>query len=138
MVAEDRELVPKVIEEVLRYEAPSPVQARYVTRDVEWYGPSVPRATSMLMLNGAANRDDRKFDTATPSTSTARSTTTSASASGCTSASAPRLARLEGRVALDEVLKRWPYWEVDHDDAIQARTSTVRGWTRLPVHAGEG
>ena len=37
-VAADRELVPKVIEEVLRYEAPSPVQSRYVTQDVEWHG----------------------------------------------------------------------------------------------------
>ena len=48
------------------------------------------------------------------------------------------LARMEGRVALDEVLKRWPQWEVDYPNAVQARTSTVRGWTRLPVRvAGE-
>ena len=43
------------------------------------------------------------------------------------------LARLEGRVALDEVLKRFPTWEVDWDNAVQARTSTVRGWEKLPV-----
>ena len=46
------------------------------------------------------------------------------------------LARMEGRVALDEVLKRWPQWEVDYPNAVQARTSTVRGWTRLPVRVG--
>ena len=42
------------------------------------------------------------------------------------------LARLEGRVALDEVLQRFPTWEVDWDNAEQARTSTVRGWETLP------
>jgi cytochrome P450 len=43
------------------------------------------------------------------------------------------LARLEGRVALDEVLQRFPEWEVDYDNATRARTSTVRGWDSLPV-----
>src|SRR5206468_11842300 len=43
------------------------------------------------------------------------------------------LARLEGRVALDEVLQRWPHWEVDHDNAVMAHTSTTRGWEKLPV-----
>ena len=43
------------------------------------------------------------------------------------------LARLEGRVALEEVLKRFPEWEVDCDGAKLAPTSTVRGWETLPV-----
>jgi cytochrome P450 len=43
------------------------------------------------------------------------------------------LARLEGRVALDEVLNRFADWEVDHDNARMAATSTVRGWERMPV-----
>jgi hypothetical protein len=36
-------------------------------------------------------------------------------------------------VALDEVLQRFPTWDVDWDNAQQARTSTVRGWEKLPV-----
>jgi cytochrome P450 len=43
------------------------------------------------------------------------------------------LARLEGRVVLDEVLTRFPEWQVDWDDVVRARTSTVRGWRSLPV-----
>ena len=43
------------------------------------------------------------------------------------------LARIEGRVALDEVLNRFPTWEIDLDRAKLAPTSTVRGWERLPV-----
>lgn len=49
---------------------------------------------------------------------------------GCLGAA---LARLEGRVVLDEVLTRFPDWEVDWDRAVRARTSTVRGGERLPV-----
>ena len=43
------------------------------------------------------------------------------------------LARLEGRIALDEVLKRFPEWDVDDGNARLAPTSTVRGWETLPV-----
>ena len=41
------------------------------------------------------------------------------------------LARLEGRVALDEILNRWPEWDIDYDTAKLAPTSTVRGWEQL-------
>ena len=43
------------------------------------------------------------------------------------------LARLEGRVALDELLTRFPEWEIDDDDIKLAPTSTVRGWERMPI-----
>ena len=54
-------LVPNAIEELLRFEAPSPVQARYVTADVEHHGQVVPEGSVMLLLNGSGNRDERKF-----------------------------------------------------------------------------
>ena len=127
--------MPQVVEEVLRYEAPSPVQARYVTRDVEWHGQKVAEGNVVLMLNGAANRDDRKFengDTFDIHRKIGHHLSFGFGLHFCLGAA---LARMEGRVALDEVLARWPSWEVDYDNAIQARTSTVRGWTRLPVRA---
>ena len=43
------------------------------------------------------------------------------------------LARLEGRVALDELLNRFPEWDIDYANAKLAPTSTVRGWERLPI-----
>lgn len=132
-VAAQRDLVPQVIEEVLRYEAPSPVQARYVTRDVRWHDHTVPEGSVMLMLNGAANRDDRQFangDTFDIHRKVDHHLSFGFGLHYCLGAA---LARMEGRVALDEVLKRWTHWEVDYDNAVRARTSTVRGWTRLPV-----
>src|SRR5579862_3754369 len=61
MLVEDRDLVPNAVEEILRFEPPSPVQARYVTTDVEHHGQVVPAGSAMLLLNGSGNRDDRKF-----------------------------------------------------------------------------
>ena len=60
-IVDDRSLVAPAVEEILRYEAPSPVQARYVARDVEVRGETVPEGSIMLLLNGSANRDERHF-----------------------------------------------------------------------------
>ena len=60
-LVEDRSLVPNAIEEILRYEAPSPVQARTMTRDMDHHGQTVSAGSIMVLLNGSANRDDREF-----------------------------------------------------------------------------
>jgi cytochrome P450 len=134
-LVEDRSLVPNAIEELLRYEPPSPVQARYVTRDVEHHGQDVPEGSVMLLLNASGTRDERKFpepDRFDIHRSIDHHLSFGYGIHFCLGAA---LARLEGRVALDEVLKRFPTWEVDWDNAVQARTSTVRGWESLPVVA---
>ena len=132
-LVEDRSLVPNAIEELLRYEPPSPVQARYVTRDVEYYGETVPEGSVMLLLNASGNRDSRKFEDGDRFDVRRKIDHHLAFGYGIHFCLGAALARLEGRVALDEVLQRFPEWEVDWDNAVQARTSTVRGWERLPV-----
>lgn len=132
-LVKDRSLIPNAIEELLRFESPSPVQARYVTRDVEHYGQVVPHGSTMLLLTAAANRDERKFSDADRFDIHRRIDHHLAFGYGIHFCMGAALARLEGRVALEEVLKRFPEWEVDWDNAVQARTSTVRGWERLPV-----
>ena len=117
----------------MRFESPSPVQARYVTEDVEHYGQVVPKGSVMLLLTASANRDERRF--ADPDVFDIHRQMRRHLAFGygvhfCLGAA---LARLEGRVALEEVLKRFPEWEVDKERAVQAHTSTVRGWETLPV-----
>jgi cytochrome P450 len=129
----DRSLVPNAVEETLRFEAPSPVQARYVTHDVEHHGTIVPEGSVVLFLNGSANRDDRRFPDGDTYDIHRRIDHHLSFGYGLHFCLGAALARLEGRVALDEVLSRFPTWEIDWDNAVQARTSTVRGWERLPV-----
>jgi cytochrome P450 len=129
----DRDLLPNAIEELLRYESPSPVQARWVAADVELHGTVVPAGSVILLLNASANRDERKFRDADHFDIHRVIDHHLAFGYGLHFCLGAALARLEGRVALDEVLNRFPRWEVDWDRAVQARTSTVRGWQRLPV-----
>ncbi|HEY8526659.1 MAG TPA: cytochrome P450 [Acidimicrobiales bacterium] len=133
LLVEQPELIPNAIEELLRYEPPAPHIARYVTRDVEHYGQTVPAGSAMLLLIGAANRDDRRFPDADRFDVRREIGQHLAFGYGIHFCLGAALARLEGRVALEEVLKRFPDWEVDADNASLAPTSTVRGWETLPV-----
>jgi cytochrome P450 len=132
-LAEDPGLVTGAIEELLRFESPSPVQARYVTQDVEHHGQEVPAGSVILLLTAAGNRDERVFPEPDRFDIHRKIEHHLAFGYGIHFCLGSHLARLEGRVALEEVLKRFPRWEVDWDHAVQAHTSTVRGWEKLPV-----
>jgi cytochrome P450 len=134
-IVDNPSLIPMAIEEVLRYEAPSPVQARHVARDVEYHGTTVPEGSIMLLLNGSANRDERRY----PDGETFdihRGATHLSFGHGLHFCLGSALARMQARVALEEVIKRWPDWEVDYANAAKAHTSSVRGWSKLPVFTG--
>jgi cytochrome P450 len=132
-LARDPSLVPNAIEELLRFESPSPVQGRYVMQDVEHYGTKLPAGSIVLLLTASANRDERKFPDADRFDIHREIDHHLAFGYGVHFCLGAALARLEGRVALEEVLERFPSWEVDWSHAVQAHTSTVRGWERLPV-----
>jgi cytochrome P450 len=132
-LVDDPSLIPNAIDELLRFEPPAPHVGRYVVRDVELHGQRVPEGSAMLFLVGAANRDDRRFadgDRFDIHREIGQHLAFGYGAHYCLGAA---LARLEGRVALEEVLRRFPEWDVDYDGARLASTSTVRGWETLPV-----
>ena len=93
----------------------------------------VPEGSAIVLLVGAANRDERQFPDGDRFDVHRQIDHHLAFGFGIHFCLGASLARLEGRVALEEVLQRFPSWEVDLDHAVQARTSTVRGWERLPV-----
>jgi cytochrome P450 len=132
-VVEDRSLVPNAIDETLRFEPTGHASARYVMEDVSYYGTTLPAGSAILLLMASANRDPRRF--AHPSSYDVERTDLQHLTFGyglhfCLGAN---LARLEGRVALDEFLNRWPEWDVDYTGIELASTSTVRGWEKMPI-----
>jgi cytochrome P450 len=135
-VVDDRSLVPNTVEELLRFEAPSPVQARYISQDVEHYGQKIEAGNVMVLLTAAGNHDERHFPDPDRFDIQREIDHHLSFGYGIHFCLGAALARLEGRVALDEVLNRFPTWEVDWDRAEQAHTSTVRGWEKLPVLTG--
>jgi cytochrome P450 len=132
-LVEDRSLIPNAIEEILRYEPPAPHVARYVTRDVEHHGRTVPGGSAIMLLVGSANRDERRHPDAERFDIHRKIGQHLSFGYGIHFCLGAALARLEGRVALEEVLKRFPAWDVDWPNARLASTSTVRGWETLPV-----
>jgi cytochrome P450 len=133
-LADNPTLIPQAVEELLRYEPPAPHVARYVTRDVELHGRTVPEGSVMMMLIGAAVRDHRQFppdgDVFDIHREARQHLAFSVGTHYCLGSA---LARLEGRVALEEILKRFPDWEIDMANATLSPTSTVRGWDSMPA-----
>jgi len=134
LLAQDPALIANGVEELLRYEAPSPVNGRWVTRPFEAHGTVVPAESKILLLNGSANRDEREFDD--PDRFDVRRTmkrhiTFGYGAHFCLGAA---LARVEGRVALASTLARFPTWEIDDAELVPVHTSTVRGYSSVPIH----
>ena len=138
LLVDDPSLVPNAVEEILRLESPSPVQARYVQHDVEVHGTVVPEGSVMLLLNGAANRDERHWTDPDRFDVHRDEGAHLAFGFGLHFCLGAALARLEGRVALEEVLRRWPTWDVDTDRGRMAHTASVRGWGYLPVRPQTG
>jgi cytochrome P450 len=132
-VVADRSLIPKTIEETLRFEPTGHASARYVTEDVEYYDTTLPAGSAVLLLMASANRDPRRFENPAAydiQRDDGQHITFGYGLHFCLGA---HLARLEGRVALDELLNRWPEWDVDYSGMKLASTSTVRGWEKMPI-----
>ena len=132
-VHQDRSLLTRAVDETLRFEPTGPHVARYMLKDFEIYDTTVPAGSAMLLLFGAANRDPRRYpdpDTFDIHRDNISHLTFGKGVHYCLGAN---LARLEGRVALDELLNRWPEWGIDYETAVPAPTSTVRGWERLRI-----
>ena len=135
-IVEDRGLLAKAIDETLRFEATGLHIARYAPDDVEYHGTVVPAGSAVLVLVGSANRDERRWtdpDRFDIHRDEGQHTTFGYGLHFCLGAA---LARMEGRVALDEILNRFPDWEVDLANSKLASTSTVRGWETLPAFVG--
>ncbi|HEU5083641.1 MAG TPA: cytochrome P450 [Acidimicrobiales bacterium] len=125
--------IPAAVEELLRYEPASRQIARYVTEDVEWHGETVPAGSAILALVGAANRDERRWDDPERFDVFRPAITNIAFGHGIHFCLGASLARIEARIAIEEILKRFPEWDVDHEGARLAQTSTVRGYDALPI-----
>jgi cytochrome P450 len=130
---EDRSLIPTTIEEILRFEPPAHHTARVTSGDVSLGDHRLAENSVVIVLLGAANRDDRRYpdgDSFDIHRQNGASLTFGQGIHFCLGAA---LARLEGRIVLDELLLRFPEWDVDLAGASLSPTSTVRGWDTLPV-----
>jgi cytochrome P450 len=132
-LVDDPELIPNAVEEILRWEAPSPIQGRWVTSPVTMQETLIPAGSKVALLTGAANRDERMFADADRIDVEREIPRHVAFGYGIHFCLGAALARLEGRIALEETLKRFPSWDVDLDGCEMVHTSTVRGYAKVPI-----
>jgi cytochrome P450 len=132
-LANDPSLIPGAVEELLRFEAPSPVQGRWVTKPTQLYGQPLERGSKVLLLTGSAGRDERRFTDPDRFDIHRQMDHHLSFGYGIHFCLGAALARLEGRIAIEETLKRFPTWQVDRERAVMLYTSTVRGYAELPV-----
>ena len=135
---EHPELIGDAVEELLRLTAPVQGLARTVTRDVEIDGTVVPEGRKVLLLYGSANRDPRRFGPDSEVLDVRRSPkqilTFSHGAHHCLGAAA---ARMQARIALEELLARCPDFTVDIDAVVYADGNYVRRPTSVPFRVRE-
>ena len=129
----DPRLVPRWIEETLRFDNSTQALARIVTDDVELYGEKIRAGERVVLLVGSANRDERVFP-APDRYDLLRDTSASLSfGQGIHFCLGASLARLEGRVALEEVWRRIPDYDLDPERLVRVHSVNVRGFAALPI-----
>jgi cytochrome P450 len=133
LLLDDPSLMSNAVEELLRFEAPSPTQSRWVAKDVEYHGITIPAGSKISLLNGSADRDERHFpdpDVFDVRRDIDRQLAFGYGAHFCIGAA---LARMETRIGLTETLARFPNYEVDESGLEFVHTATVRGYAKVPM-----
>jgi cytochrome P450 len=132
-LVQDPSLIPNAVEELLRYESPSPVQGRWLTEEVELHGHQIPANSKILLLTGSAGRDERVYPEADRFDIRRKFRLHVAFGYGIHFCLGAALARMEGKIALEETFKRYKSWTVDKERSVPLHTSTVRGYQKLPI-----
>lgn len=129
----DPSLAPSAVEECLRWKAPSQYQGRYSLKDREFHGTTIPAGNPVLIVTGAANRDERAYVDADRFDITREGPLGIAFGHGIHYCIGAHLARLEGRIALTELYRRWPALQVDLDNVEYVHMANVAGPSSVPV-----
>ena len=133
-IVDDAEKLPRAVEEILRYLPPSQYQGRYSVEDRTFEGGTIPAGFPVLLITGAATRDPRAFDRADEFDIERPPNVAIALGHGVHSCLGAALARMESRVALDELRRRWRRLEVDEEGLRRVHMSNVAGYSNVPVH----
>jgi cytochrome P450 len=134
-VLDDPAMIPAAVEEVLRILPPSQYQGRFTLEPRELEGGTIPSGFPVLLITGAATRDPRAFDRPDDFDIERPPTIAIGLGHGVHSCLGAALARLEGRIAIEELARRWRSWQVDENGLRRVNMSNVAGYANVPVHA---
>jgi cytochrome P450 len=135
-VCDDPSLIPQAVEEILRYLPPSQYQGRFSVEDRTFEGGTIPAGFPVLLVTGAATRDPRAFDDPDRFDIGRTPALAIGLGHGIHSCLGAALARMESRIALEEMAQRWRSMQVDEDRLERVHMSNVAGYSHVPVRVG--
>jgi cytochrome P450 len=133
-VVDDPSLIPAAVEEILRLLPPSQYQGRFSLEAREFDGGTIPAGFPVLLLTAAATRDPRAFDHPDEFDIDRPPSVAVGFGHGIHSCLGAALARMESRVAIEEIAARWRRLEVDESRLRRVHMSNVAGYSNVPVH----
>jgi cytochrome P450 len=137
ILIDDKSKILGAVEEILRFDPPSQLQGRTTTRDVELHGVTIPAGSRTMLLTGSATRDERRFENPEAFDVSRENDMISVYFGyGIHRCLGIHLARVEIKVAFEELLTRYPDFEVRIEDASRSVLSNVRGVSTLPARMG--
>jgi cytochrome P450 len=134
-IVDDHEKIPRAVEEILRYWPPSQYQGRYSEQESELERGTVPAGFPVLLITGAATRDPRAFERPDEFDIERQPGITIGFGHGVHSCLGAALARMESRIAIEELATRWRRLEVDEAGLRRVQMANVAGYSNVPVRA---
>ncbi len=131
--AKDPSLIPDAFYETLRIDMPTQMLGRTIVSDFEMHGQTLKGGSGLLFLWGSANRDEREFENPDAFDVKRRAPRILSFGHGQHMCLGSHVAKLEGRVLLEEVLRGMPEYEVDEAAATRLRSEFFRGYASLPM-----
>ncbi|HXK22802.1 MAG TPA: cytochrome P450 [Myxococcota bacterium] len=129
----DPSLVPVAVEEMLRWDNPAPPSGRWTTRDVELHGTTIPANSRVMLYTASANHDERHFEKPELFDIHRASDRPLVFGFGIHRCLGASLARLEVRIAFEELLARFPNYDIDESGLVRPPAQLMRGLTNLPL-----
>jgi cytochrome P450 len=132
-VLDDPGMIPTAVEEILRFLPPSQYQGRYSVRESVYGGVTIPAGHPTLLITGSANRDERFFDRPDEFVIERPPSLALGFGYGVHSCLGAALARMESRIAIEELARRWPDYTVDEARCRRVHMSNVAGYASVPL-----
>ena len=129
----DPGLIRDAFSQIARYEMPTQFLTRRIARDHELRGRKLRAGQSVLFLYRCANRDEREFDRPDEFDVRRRPPRILSFGHGTHVCLGQQIARLEGRVILEELLAAFPDYEVDESEVVPERSEFVAGYVSVPI-----
>jgi cytochrome P450 len=134
-VVDDHEKIPRAVDEILRYWPPSQYQGRFSHEERAFDGGTIPAGFPVLLITGAATRDPRAFERPDEFDIERQPGITIGFGHGVHSCLGAALARMESRIAIEELVARWRRLEVDEPGLRRVQMANVAGYSNVPVRA---